>query len=161
MSGVMGQDDVIRVMVGVRTGVREKMLETMNTIGFDIQGYVQDQKLSGQVLNRRTGRLRNSINQKTQDNGTSITTQIGTGVLYARPHEYGFQGTVAVPAYQRMQTMAWGRAIAARMVNVRAHPMKLNIPEKSFLRSSLREKGPQEVGRIRQSMAELLAESQS
>lgn len=161
MSSVTGQDNVIRVMLAVRDGVRPKMLELMPQIGFDIQQYVQAEKLSGQVLNRRTGRLRNSINSRVSEDASSVSAQVGTGVVYARPHEYGFQGTVSVPAHQRMQTMAFGRSIAARMVEVRSHPMRMNLPEKSFLRSSLADKGPEEIGRIRAAMNELLVEARA
>lgn len=160
MSTVTGQDNVVRVLVAVGTGARARLIEVMTTASLDIQQDVQANKLSGQVLNRRTGRLRNSINQRVDSDASSVSAVVGTGVVYARPHEYGFQGTVNVPAHTRTQTMAFGKSIAARMVQVRAHPMRMNLPERSFLRSSLREKAPVEIERIRQSMAELIEESQ-
>lgn len=159
MSAVTGQDNVIRMMVAVREGVRARMLDVMQVVGFDMEAYVKEQKLSGQVLNRRTGRLRNSINSKVEDRTTAVASRTGTGVWYGKVHEYGFQGTVDVPAHERMQTMAFGRPMTPRKVLVRAHPMRVNLPEKSFLRSSLRERGPVEVKRIRGAMIELIEES--
>ncbi|MGH8158371.1 MAG: hypothetical protein ACREPQ_09635 [Rhodanobacter sp.] len=164
MSTVTGQDNVIRMMLAFGSGARAKLLDTMNTVAIDIASYIKDQKLSGQVLKVRTGRLRRSITPSVEASGSGISAVTlggGTNVAYARPHEYGFQGTVNVPTYQRMQTMAWGRPMEAKLVQVRAHPMRLNIPERSFMRSGLRDKAPAEIERIRQSMAELAAEASS
>jgi hypothetical protein len=44
---------------------------------------------------------------------------------------------VMVKEHLRMQTVAWGRPINPIEVSVRAHSMRMNLPEKSFLRSSL------------------------
>jgi len=160
MSAVTGQDNVVRMMVAIGTGVRARLLEVMDSAAQDIQQHVTREKLSGQVLNRRTGTLRNSISKRVNTDTSSVSAVVSTDVKYARPHEYGFQGTVTVPAHQRTQTMAFGKSIASRMVEVRAHPMRMNLPERSFLRSSLREKAPVEIERIRKSMAELIAEAQ-
>ncbi|MGN6383653.1 MAG: hypothetical protein ACTHMK_13705 [Dyella sp.] len=161
MSTVVGQDSVVRVMTAVAEGMRARLVTVQQRNGFDIQQYVQTQKLSGQVLNRRTGRLRNSINSLVQEGPGSVSAQVGTGVSYAKIHEYGFQGTVQVPAHTRMQTMAFGHPMQARLVNVRAHPMRVNLPERSFLRSSLREKAPEAIERIRVAVRELIEESRT
>ena len=64
-------------------------------------------KLSGQVLKNRTGTLRRSINQHVEETDTSITGILGADMdiaRYARAHEYGFRGTVQVPAHTRTIT---------------------------------------------------------
>ena len=161
MSTVTGQDNVVRVMVAVGTGARARLLEVMAVVGLDIQQYVQTKKLSGQVLNRRTGRLRNSINQRVTSDASSVSSQVGTGVAYAAAHEYGARRNVVVSAYHRMQTMAFGHPMKnPREVLVNQHSSFINLPERSFLRSALKEKAPDEIERIRKSMADLIEESQ-
>lgn len=96
-------------------------------------------KLSGQVLNVRTGRLRRSINQKIKLEKTGVYGIVGTNVEYARAHEYG--GAVTVKAHMRMMRTAWGRAVKnPRKIQVRAHTV--NYPERSFLRSALADMEP-------------------
>jgi phage gpG-like protein len=160
MSTVTGQDAVVRMMVTYREGIRPTLLSTMTTAAIDISGYIKDSKLSGQVLKVQSGRLRRSVSPTVESSGSTISaisTSGGTNVRYARPHEYGFQGTVNVSAHTRMQTMAFGRPMDPREVFVKAHPMKMNLPERSFMRSGLSDKAPTEIARVRQSMAELAA----
>lgn len=105
---------------------------------------VKGSKLSGQVLNVRTGRLRRSINQRVEGINTPVVAgYVGTNVKYARPHEYGFEGSVNVKQSLRMQVMAWGRPIEPVQTIVRAHKRAVTLPERSFLRSALADMTPQ------------------
>jgi phage gpG-like protein len=123
--------------------IRSNILAAITAAMIAMQARVQ-QKLSGEVLNNVTGRLRNSINERVVEDGAVITGSVGTNVVYARPHEYGFNGVVSVRAHVRQQSMAWGKLIKGGpiTVNVREHAMHMNIPEKSFLRSTLAEQIP-------------------
>lgn len=87
-------------------------------------------KLSGQVLNVVTGRLRRSINTKITETETNVQGTVGTNVEYAHVHEFGFQGTVSVREHLR-------RSKLGNEFVVRAHNMRMNVKEKSFLRSAL------------------------
>jgi phage gpG-like protein len=153
---IKGEDQVVRVLANVGKSGAARMRTTMETIGTVMEAYVKVNKLSGQALHRRTGNLSRSITHRTTDAGGAINAIVGTNASYARVHEYGAHGVVNVPSYVRMQTMAFGRPMQAMQVTVRAHPMKQNIPETSFLRSTLRETKDASVGRIRKTMRELL-----
>ena len=160
MSAVTGQHAVVRMMVAVKDGARQKLIDVMAKVGFDIQQHVTTQKLSGQVLNRRTGRLRNSINSRVTTGPSEVSASVGTGVQYAAAHEYGVQRNVVVTVHHRMQTMAWGKPMKnPREVLVNQHVAHMNLPERSFLRSSLQDKKEVEFQRVRAAMNELLAES--
>lgn len=100
---------------------------------------VKREKLSGQVLNVRTGRLRRSITQKVIDLSNGVTGIVGTNVEYAAAHEYGFKGDVTVKAHLRMIKMAFGKSISPKQVSIKTHTRKVDLPEKSFLRSALEE----------------------
>lgn len=105
---------------------------------------VKNDKLSGQVLNVRTGRLRRSINYRMEgENTTHVAGYVGTNVKYGRAQEYGFHGTVSVREHLRMQKKAFGKSIEPVEVTVRAHAMRLNLPERSFLRSALKDLEPE------------------
>lgn len=102
---------------GLRTGILRSVIK--------LQRHVQQDKLSGQVLHVRTGRLRRSIAQNVEASGNEITGIVSTAVSYAKTHEYGFKGTVNVRAHDRN-----GHP-------VRGHTRQVNLPERSFLRSAL------------------------
>lgn len=123
--------------------VEASVLRAVRRLAINLQGYVKDQKLSGQVLHTRTGTLRRSINQEVTQSGSSIRGVVGTNVSYGRIHEYGFQGTVDVKAHLRTITQAFGRPLSSPVTqNVRAHTMTVNLPERSFLRSALKDFEP-------------------
>lgn len=104
---------------------------------------VKENKLTGQVLNVRSGRLRRSINQRITGQGTNeVTGTVGTNLAYGRPHEYGFSGTVSVREHLRTITQAFGNPIGPMTITVKAHKMTMKLPEKSFLRSALRDLEP-------------------
>lgn len=164
MNPVRGDEQVIAMLGRVTPGVRAGMLKTMESIGQNLTAYIQRNKLSGQVLRRRTGELSRSINNSVRDTPEAISAVVGSsmpGARYPAAHEYGFTGTVSVPTHVRIQTRAWGRPIIPRMVSVRAHPMRMRIVEKRYLRGALEEKANEEVAKIRASMAELIAAAKS
>lgn len=108
-------------------------------------------KLSGPVLNVRTGTLRRSINERIESDDKGITAYVGSfagyttpgnkpqeAAGYARIHEFG--GTFGVPAHERLTKDQGDRGLKAgfKLIEyVKAHTV--TYPERSFLRSSLRE----------------------
>jgi phage gpG-like protein len=122
------------------------------------------EKLSDDVLHVRTGTLRRSINRSVTAMEDGVEAVVGTNIEYAPIHEYGFHGEVSVREHARRittgsrvestldkiriaRTMRHGELGPAsrrtRFVNgvsiVKAHTMQMNMPERSFLRSALRE----------------------
>jgi phage gpG-like protein len=112
------------------------------------------QKVSGEVLRNRTGTLRRAINARILANEWQIVGTVGIKLSYAAVHEFGFKGTVTVPAHLRMMRVAWGRPVKQpRQIMVGAHAMKMNMPERSYLRSSLKELRTDIVSDFRASVA--------
>jgi phage gpG-like protein len=111
-------------------------------LGIDLQNHVQQDKLSGQVLKVRSGMLKSSINVQIDQSATGATATVFTNVDYAAAQEYGFSGTVNVRASLRQIKEAFGRPIAAKTISVRAHSRRMDLPERSFLRSALDDMTP-------------------
>lgn len=109
-----------RLLADIKTEIRR--------VAVDVTAHVKDRKLSGQVLKVQTGRLRRSVNLKVTESATGVEARVGTNVEYARIHEFGFTGTVNVKEHMRKGKQAY---------TVRAHTRRVNLPERSFLRSSL------------------------
>lgn len=132
-----------------RDGVRKSVLR----LTLELLRKVKAEKLSGQVLNVRTGRLRRSIIQRVTEQGNTITGVVGTNVEYARAHEMGFKGPVSVKAHLRQIKQAWGKPLkSAKKIQIKPHTRQVDFPARSFLRSALRDMEP----RIEQEFRETL-----
>lgn len=95
-------------------------------------GYIVKEKLTRArepYLNVRTGRLRGSVRASRADiGGESVRTSIGTNVVYAGVHEYGFKGTVQVQAFSRpIPANRFGRGgEGGGTENVRSHARRVD-----------------------------------
>ncbi len=136
---LVGDRELIARLSSMPRNVQSGLARAITRLGLELQRKVQSEKLSGQVLKVRTGVLRSSINLKVDQSATAITASVGTAVKYAKVHEFGFSGTVSVRAHLRQITQAFGHPIAPTTQHVGAHSRRMNLPERSFLRSSLRE----------------------
>lgn len=116
---------------GIRVAV------TANTVR--MLGYVQ-RRLSGEVLNVRTGRLRRAAFDRIEDGGSAVSgvVAMSSDVPYARIHEFG--GRIQIPEIVPVKANALrfeygGRVIFAK--RTKAHPV--DIPERPYMRPSLKE----------------------
>lgn len=155
---IIGGDKVLAYMAGIFPRVRAAARQSITRSLFELVAEVKSQKLSGQVLRNRTGRLRRSIHKSdVVDSGNEISGTVGTNVQYAAVHEYGFAGTVTVKAHMRMIKQAWGKALKnPHEVSVRSHGRQVNLPERSFLRSALKEMAPAFIARLQTDINEAL-----
>lgn len=137
--------------------MRSALRQRMSRIVLRLQAHVVQDKLQGQVLNVREGRLQRSINQAVIEGEASIMGIVGSGgnVKYAAAHEYGFQGAVTVREHLRTITQAFGKPLATPVTaTVRQHTMNMNLPERSFLRSALSDERSQIISDIRATVGE-------
>lgn len=109
----------------------------LNQLMAQLSNYIVSQKLSGQVLNRRTGILAGSVHPVLASQaGTDLVAAVESSAppaTYGRVHEYG--GTRAYPIVAtKARALAFlmdGKKVFARSVT---HPP---AKERSFMRSSL------------------------
>ncbi len=133
---IVGDRELVAKFEQMPNRLREELKAGIGRAALLVQVQSKEAKLSGQVLQVRTGRLRRSINVKTSETATAVSASVGTNVAYARVHEYGFQGTVSVR--EHLATSKLGNKFT-----VRGHNRNVNVPEKSFLRSALADMAPQ------------------
>lgn len=126
----------------------------------DLQAYIQRDKLQGQVLksHKNGAGLAGSLNIRIERDGDiSIAGYVGTAIIYARIHEYGFNGMETVRSFTRMQTMAWGKPMKSpREVVVQEHQRFMFMPARPYMRPSLQEKKQAIVDRVREAISEAL-----
>ena len=139
----IGGDVLAAVLRSYGDKVQTAIVQSVGRSALRLQREVMQNRLSGQVLNVRTGNLRRSIHQRVTNTGGAVIGEVNTNVRYGKAHEYGFAGTVNVKASLRQVRQAFGRPLKSpRYVQVRAHSRNVRLPERSFLRSALRDMRP-------------------
>lgn len=120
-----------RVRNGVRAAVSDGAARLLSLV---------QAKLSGEVLQPRSGALLRSIRTETTENADDIAARVfsdGT-VAYARIQEYG--GRIALPEIVPRAAKVLVFPYGGRMIFVRrAAAHSIDIPERSYLRASLDE----------------------
>lgn len=139
----IGGDVLAAVLRSYGDKVQTAIVQSVGRSALRLQREVMQNRLSGQVLNVRAGNLRRSIHQQVTNTGSAVIGEVNTNVRYGKAHEYGFAGTVNVKASLRQVRQAFGRPLKSpRYVQVRAHSRNVRLPERSFLRSALRDMKP-------------------
>ncbi len=166
---MMAKFDALPAKIRDRVGGK-----AMNQGALLLESYIRTEKLSGQVLRVRSGRLRSSITHRVAQEGDDTVARVGTNVIYAKIHEYG--GTITpknaqyltiplpvaltaagVARYRARDLISqpslggfkatffrnhvlYGKYPSGRVVPVFVLKKSVRIPERSYMRSSLREK---------------------
>lgn len=135
---IKGDREVVADLRRFDAAARGEIQKGIGRIVLKLLVRVKSQKLSGQALNVRTGRLRRSITQRIESSASEISGIVGTNVDYAAIHEYGFKGAVTVKQHLRLVKQAFGRPLKSPVWSmVGTHTKNVSLPERSFLRSAL------------------------
>jgi hypothetical protein len=132
--------NVAVVQENLRGSVGRVTAEVANTMKKEmgqLATYVQESKLSGQVLHQRTGNLVRSILPNVEQDADSILGTVGLAdastVPYAAFWELGFQGTETIRQHVR-------RNRAGGVSTVREHARKVDVGPRSFLQSAYQDR---------------------
>lgn len=139
---LVGDDQALERLRALPEAVSSRLLRAITQLGIELQRNVEQDKLSGQVLQSRTGSLKSSIDFRVDQSGGAFAASVFSTSRYAAVQEYGFAGTVSVRASLRRIREAFGRPIAEKTISVRAYDRRMNLPERSFLRSALEDIAP-------------------
>jgi hypothetical protein len=139
---LVGDEQALERLRALPEAVNSRLLSAITRLGIDLQADVQEDKLNGQVLKSRSDSLRSSIDFRVDQSGNTFTASVFTDSRYAAAQEYGFVGTVSVRASLRRIREAFGRPISKKTISVRAYDHRMDLPERSFLRSALTDMTP-------------------
>lgn len=135
---IKGDREIIADLRRFDEAARGEIVKGVGRIALRLMTRVKGQKLSGQVLNVRTGRLRRSITQRVESSADQISGIVGTNVEYAAIQEFGFKGPVSVKQHLRQIKQVFGRDLKAPVfASVGAHARNVDLPARSFLRTAL------------------------
>ena len=133
---------------GLPPQVIEAIAKKVRALTVNLQRHIVADKLQGQVLKHRSGALGRSITTEVSTSGATTTGEVFSAgdVKYAAIHEFGFHGVETVRQHTR--TMAFGRDVAPFLCG--PFTREMNVPEWSFMRSSLEDHAERIVAGIRE-----------
>jgi phage gpG-like protein len=148
-------DDYTAALAAMPDRVRQALSNKANVLALALEAKIQ-QKLSGTVLNTRSGALARSIIATVDDAAAGVSVRIGASgdVKYAAIHEFG--GTIppheiVTDKAKALAFLVGGKQVFAARVNLPA----VTMPERSYLRSSLAEMADE----IREGLGEAVSEA--
>ena len=136
--GLSGADEAATRLYALPAAVAAVLATKATALAEDLRRHVVDDKLSGQVLQTRSGTLKDSIAAEVVVDGDQVLARVYSSgdVKYAMIQEYGGRtgphDILPVKA-KALMFLVGGRQVFAKIVH---HPGS-DIPERSYLRSSL------------------------
>lgn len=118
--------------------MHQALLGKIMGLSIRLQRYIVTEKLSGQVLNTITGRLKRSVQERTVDDGSLIFSEVYTdgSAPYDKIQEYGGQTGPHDIVATKAQALSFLRD-GKRVFYKRVHHPGSKIPERSYMRSGL------------------------
>lgn len=133
---LVGDKEIMAAFDKLPQEIHFNLLKAITILAVQLESHVKTDKLEGQVLNHIHGFLQGSIHSETSDSGSEIVGRVySSGCNYAAIHEYGFSGSEIVREHVRSHL--FGREVDP--FTVPSFTRQMNMPERSFLRSSLKD----------------------
>lgn len=135
------------------------LVSTLQSWATATAAYCVATKLSGDPLHRRSGRLSRTVHGEAEPTGDLVSGVVAAGrdVPYARIHEFGglikAHTVVAKNAQALKITLPGGTVIFRKSANIPA----IQMPERSYMRSSLRERAPDGIAKLKAATMGVLA----
>ena len=136
---LLGQQTVTARFDAMPGRVHSALLRRVEALTQNLQAHVVNDKLQGQVLQHRTGKLSRSIEKRVVDSpGHIIGLVFANGTApYAHRFEFGWHGEEKVKAYTRVYRSVYDSKNERTFAQVKAFTRKANQPARSFLRSAM------------------------
>jgi HK97 gp10 family phage protein len=152
---LIGDRELIQKLNAMPSKVHAALLRKVTELAFKLESKIKADKLSGQVLNVRTGALRASIANQVTETVTTVTGRAFSSgdVKYAAIHEFGGK----IPAREIVATKAQALAFVMGGKQVFAKSVQFPgaiMPERSFMRSSLADMKPEIVEGLTEAVRE-------
>ena len=127
-------------LAGLPESARAQLEAKAQALAQALAAKVRDEKLSGQVLQEKSGALKASIVAQVASDGANVTASVGSvgDIKYAAIQEYGGQTPAHEILPQKGRALAFLLGGAVRFARSIQHPGS-RIPARAYLTSSLQE----------------------
>lgn len=151
---ITGTEETAAKLVSKSSAVRDAIAKALEASAIELVAHIKKNKLSGQVLKRKTGNLSRSINYEMNTSGDTVSASVGSNAVYAAIHEFGGQTAAHAIHAKAGSVLAFqkgGSQMFAKSVN---HPGS-KMPQRSFLRSALADKAESIRARLDKAVKEV------
>lgn len=155
---VVGDSEIIAKLREMPDKVKQSLYNKCLSLALYLEGYVKSNKLQGQVLNHITGRLQQSIHSDADIGDMSATGRVfsASPMPYAAIHEFG--GTIPAHIVEVKNALALHFTMAGKDVfATRVQIPAIQMPERSFLRSSLADNKDKIIAELTEAVTEGIA----
>lgn len=138
---LVGDTEVVAKLRTLGPGLVEALSRKVTALRLMLEAYIKTEKLSGQVLNRRTSALFRSITGETIVQAMAVWGRVFSSgdVKYAAIHEFG--GTIPAHKIEASKADALHFMIGGKEIFVKSVQIPdVHMPERSFMRSGLSDK---------------------
>lgn len=135
---LVGDRELVAKLDKMPNEIRKSLKTAVTKLALGLQRHIVADKLSGQVLNVKTGALRRSIFSKVEDRSDAVIGKVASSgdVKYAAIHEFGGvippHDVVPVRA-EALHFFVGGHEVFAK----RVHIPQVQMPQRSFMRTGL------------------------
>lgn len=152
---ILGADAIAERLAGLPDTVQQGLARAVARISVDLVAAAQE-KVSGDVLQSRSGALRASIVAEMTETEGAVGVTVGSDLPYSGFQEYGFTGVETVSAHLRTIKQAFGRPLRGgeKQIAVRDYTRKIDYPAHSFLRAALADMQPEIADALDAAVAE-------
>ena len=146
---LQGADKLERQLGDLPANIHAQLETKARDLAAALVAKVRDEKLSGGVLQTKSGALRDSISAEISLESGAVTATIGSfgDVKYAAIQEYGGRTSAHEIVPEKAQALAFLVGGALRFARRVAHPGS-TIPAHNYLRSSLDESSDEIVAQL-------------
>lgn len=151
---IVGKEQFVARMSAMPGRVHDQLFGEITALSKDLENYIKNDKLLGQVLNQRSGRLRSSIHSDVDDAATLITGRVFSAapMPYAAIHEYG--GVIPAHVVYPVKAAALRFVMGGQTVfAMSAQIPDIHMPERSFMRSALSDMADKILARLKLAVA--------
>jgi phage gpG-like protein len=155
---ITGDQEAAEYLRGLPDHIAFAVMDKLQNQAAQISARIK-QKLSGEVLRVKTGRLRASAFAQVYFAKRMITMTVGSrgGVSYAALHEFGGVG-LRIPAMVPTKARALSFVVGgARIFAMRTRAHSAIVPERSYIRSTLDEMTPDIVAAVQEGVDEAVS----
>lgn len=152
---LVGDRELIQRLTALPSTVRKALIDKINILLIQLQQHVVVDKLHGQVLHQRSGRLARSIQTRIEATAAAVFGFVFSAgdVKYAAIHEFGGKTPPHDIYPVKAQALAFAVGGQLRFAAVVHHPGS-QMPERSFMRSSLADQAESIDAGLRQTVLE-------
>ena len=118
------------------------LARAITALGIELQRKIQEYQLTNQTPVARSGSLKLGTSLQIDQSEDRIAATVSSDSENSHAHKSGFPGAVDVRAKLRRAKKALGRPAPRKASKMRSHSRRIDVPERSFLRSALEDMDP-------------------